>query len=353
MRLAPQQHRGRCPGPGRRRSAGSRACVAASAGASRCGRCRACATPARGGLAAGQGGLREGFGDGSNRNASHSICAVAVAQSAGGTREARRGSIDHNNSIQENHHAQSATHRRLAAVLVASQLTFFAQVPLAQAAMIGTPQALQEQQQQVDRAQLRGMLDNQDVQKKLQEYGVPASRWRRASTASPRPSWRSSASSCSGARRCRRGRHHRAVPGDLHHHRHALRHGHLQLHQVHPLMRVLPGSSPWPYCSPVAPAALLPRRASGCPSASSSRTCPSTRRRTTSAARRRWPRCWCTAAWRPRRRRWCPRSTSPSGAAASSWNWWPRRGRAACWSTRCNPAWMPCWPRWRRATRCW
>ncbi|CAN7680597.1 PA2779 family protein [Pseudomonas solani] len=66
-----------------------------------------------------------------------------------------------------------ATNRRLAAVLVASQLTFFAQVPLAQAAMIGTPQALQEQQQQVDRAQLRGMLDNQDVQKKLQEYGVP------------------------------------------------------------------------------------------------------------------------------------------------------------------------------------
>ncbi|MDW3713074.1 PA2779 family protein [Pseudomonas sp. 2023EL-01195] len=65
-----------------------------------------------------------------------------------------------------------AINRRLAAVLVASQLTFFAQVPLAQAAMIGTPQALQEQQQ-VDRAQLRGMLDNQDVQKKLQEYGVP------------------------------------------------------------------------------------------------------------------------------------------------------------------------------------
>lgn len=62
--------------------------------------------------------------------------------------------------------------RRLAAVLVALQFALFAQLPLAQAAMLGTPQVLQEQQQQVDRQQLLNMLDDQQVQQKLQELGV-------------------------------------------------------------------------------------------------------------------------------------------------------------------------------------
>lgn len=62
--------------------------------------------------------------------------------------------------------------RRLAAVLVALQFALFAQLPLAQAAMLGTPQVLQEQRQPVDRQQLLNMLDDQQVQQKLEELGV-------------------------------------------------------------------------------------------------------------------------------------------------------------------------------------
>src|SRR3546814_1121216 len=40
-------------------------------------------------------------------------------------------------------------------------------IPLAQATMIGTPEIIAEQQQQVDRQQLLTMLDDKEVQKKL------------------------------------------------------------------------------------------------------------------------------------------------------------------------------------------
>lgn len=67
--------------------------------------------------------------------------------------------------------------RRLASVLIAGQFVFLAQMPLAQAAMIGTPQAMQEQSlqqhQPVDQAQLRAMLDDKQVQQKLESLGVP------------------------------------------------------------------------------------------------------------------------------------------------------------------------------------
>lgn len=62
--------------------------------------------------------------------------------------------------------------RRLAAALVALQFALFAQLPLAQAAMLGTPQVLQEQRQPVDRQQLLNMLEDQQVQQKLEELGV-------------------------------------------------------------------------------------------------------------------------------------------------------------------------------------
>lgn len=65
--------------------------------------------------------------------------------------------------------------RSLAAVLVFAQLGVVAQVPLAQAAMVGTGEVLQAQQQQVDREQLLKMLDDQGVQKKLQSLGVERS----------------------------------------------------------------------------------------------------------------------------------------------------------------------------------
>jgi hypothetical protein len=62
--------------------------------------------------------------------------------------------------------------RRLAAVLAVFHLLMVVQVPLANAAMIGTVEVLAEQQQQVDRQQLLSMLDDQGVQDKLQAMGV-------------------------------------------------------------------------------------------------------------------------------------------------------------------------------------
>lgn len=62
--------------------------------------------------------------------------------------------------------------RRIAAVVLMMHALLVVQVPQAQAAMIGTPEILSERQQQVDRQQLLGMLDDQDVQKKLESMGV-------------------------------------------------------------------------------------------------------------------------------------------------------------------------------------
>lgn len=62
--------------------------------------------------------------------------------------------------------------RRLAAVLAVFHLLMVVQVPVANAAMIGTPEVLVEQQQRVDRQQLLSMLDDQGVQDKLQAMGV-------------------------------------------------------------------------------------------------------------------------------------------------------------------------------------
>ncbi|WP_371368621.1 PA2779 family protein [Pseudomonas sp. QL9] len=66
--------------------------------------------------------------------------------------------------------------KRLAAVLIAAQLAVVAEVPLAQAAMVGTGEVLEAQQQRVDREQLLHMLDDQGVQKKLQSMGVERSK---------------------------------------------------------------------------------------------------------------------------------------------------------------------------------
>lgn len=62
--------------------------------------------------------------------------------------------------------------RRLAALLAAAHLFLVIQVPVAQAAMIGTTEVLQAQQQQVDRQQLLAMLDDQGVKDKLLSLGV-------------------------------------------------------------------------------------------------------------------------------------------------------------------------------------
>ncbi|HBX56810.1 PA2779 family protein [Pseudomonas sp. UBA2684] len=62
--------------------------------------------------------------------------------------------------------------RRLAAILAVFHLLMVTQVPMANAAMIGTAEVLAEQQQQIDRQQLLSMLDDQGVQEKLQSMGV-------------------------------------------------------------------------------------------------------------------------------------------------------------------------------------
>lgn len=62
--------------------------------------------------------------------------------------------------------------RRLAATLAVFHMLVVVQVPMANAAMVGTPEVLYEQQQQVDRQQLLGMLEDQGVQEKLQGMGV-------------------------------------------------------------------------------------------------------------------------------------------------------------------------------------
>lgn len=55
--------------------------------------------------------------------------------------------------------------KRIATVLAALHILLVAQIPMAQAAMIGTPEVVAEHQQQVDRQQLLTMLEDQDVQK--------------------------------------------------------------------------------------------------------------------------------------------------------------------------------------------
>jgi hypothetical protein len=65
--------------------------------------------------------------------------------------------------------------RRLAASLAVFHMLVVVQMPMANAAMVGTPEVLYEQQQQVDRQQLLGMLEDQGVQEKLQGMGVDRS----------------------------------------------------------------------------------------------------------------------------------------------------------------------------------
>lgn len=65
--------------------------------------------------------------------------------------------------------------RRLAALLAIFHLLVVVQVPMANAAMIGTNEVLTAQQQQVDRPQLISMLDDQGVRDKLHSMGVDRS----------------------------------------------------------------------------------------------------------------------------------------------------------------------------------
>lgn len=62
--------------------------------------------------------------------------------------------------------------RFLAATLAALHLFVFVPMPMAQAAMLGTPEVLQQQYQQVEREQLLSMLDDQAVKDKLVAMGV-------------------------------------------------------------------------------------------------------------------------------------------------------------------------------------
>lgn len=66
----------------------------------------------------------------------------------------------------------STSVRRVAGTLAALQLLLFTQIPMAQAAMIGTPEVIAAEQRQIDRQQLLRMLEDQEVRKKLELLGV-------------------------------------------------------------------------------------------------------------------------------------------------------------------------------------
>nr|WP_259651499.1 PA2779 family protein [Pseudomonas sp. NCCP-436] len=62
--------------------------------------------------------------------------------------------------------------RRLASVTALFHLLLVVQVPVANAAMIGTHEVIAEQQHKVDQEQLLAMLDDQSVKEKLMSMGV-------------------------------------------------------------------------------------------------------------------------------------------------------------------------------------
>ncbi|AJE21902.1 PA2779 family protein [Azotobacter chroococcum] len=62
--------------------------------------------------------------------------------------------------------------RRVAGTLAALHLLLFTQIPMAQAAMIGTSEVIAAEQHRVDRQQLRQMLEDQEVRRKLEALGV-------------------------------------------------------------------------------------------------------------------------------------------------------------------------------------
>ena len=62
--------------------------------------------------------------------------------------------------------------RRMAFITALFHLLLVVQIPAANAAMIGTGEVLAEQQQQIDREQLLGMLEDQQVKDKLVALGV-------------------------------------------------------------------------------------------------------------------------------------------------------------------------------------
>jgi hypothetical protein len=62
--------------------------------------------------------------------------------------------------------------RRLAFLTAIFHLLLVVQIPAANAALIGTPEVIAEQQHQVDQAQLVTMLDDEQVKEKLAAMGV-------------------------------------------------------------------------------------------------------------------------------------------------------------------------------------
>jgi len=72
--------------------------------------------------------------------------------------------------------------KRIATVLAALHILLVAQIPMAQAAMIGTPEVVAEHQQQVDRQQLLTMLEDEDVQKSSSLWALSVTKWKSVST---------------------------------------------------------------------------------------------------------------------------------------------------------------------------
>ncbi len=62
--------------------------------------------------------------------------------------------------------------KRIATVLAALHILLVAQIPMAQAALIGTPEVVAEHQQRGGRPELLTTREDQDGQKKLESMGV-------------------------------------------------------------------------------------------------------------------------------------------------------------------------------------
>jgi transposase len=129
----------------------------------------------------------------------------------------------------------ATTRRFLSIMLTALFLLTTVTSVHAQASMIGTSDVINQEQASVDRDALKSMLSDQAVQEKIASMGVSADQVEQRIN-SQRPARRSA------SRRRWYSWSDRAVPGDLHHYRPALRYQRLQVRQLHQSLILCPDS---------------------------------------------------------------------------------------------------------------
>ena len=213
-------------------------------------------------------------------------------------------------------------------------------------------------------ARLQPTLTRADVVQALQERGVSVEQARERVAALTDAEAAHVAEQIdqapAGGRRARRHRVH--LPGAADH-RHPRLHEGLPVHAPSAARdgdgRMLAGSAHgaagWPRCAalgaPTQRAAAPRRRRPACHRPPSCARCRSSRRHATTAARRHWPRCWCTPGRPPTPERWPTQSSCRRARARCRPRCWP--GRAASGRSAGAPArrnWQRCSPSSRPAT---